>query len=167
MAEWTPPSLADVQQQVETWSSQGLNVVFTNGVFDVLHVGHIAVLEAAAAEGDRLVVGVNNDDSVRRLGKGPDRPIHPELNRARVIAALRCVDAVVVFGEDTPLEVVKALRPTVLVKGGDYDPTCEDPCDPTYMVGSAEVKAQGGRAVAIPLVPGESTTATLKKIRTS
>ena len=167
MAEWTPPSLADVQQQVETWSSEGLNVVFTNGVFDVLHVGHIAVLEAAAAEGDRLVVGVNNDDSVRRLGKGPDRPIHPELNRARVIAALRCVDAVVVFGEDTPLEVVKALRPTVLVKGGDYDPTCEDSNDPTYMVGSAEVKAQGGRAVAIPLVPGESTTATLKKIRTS
>ena len=167
MAEWTPPSLADVQQQVETWSSEGLNVVFTNGVFDVLHVGHIAVLEAAAAQGDRLVVGVNNDDSVRRLGKGPDRPIHPELNRARVIAALRCVDAVVVFGEDTPLEVVKALRPTVLVKGGDYDPTCEDPCDPTYMVGSAEVKAQGGRAVAIQLVPGESTTATLKKIRTS
>ena len=167
MAEWTQPSLADVQQQVETWSSEGLNVVFTNGVFDVLHVGHIAVLEAAAAQGDRLVVGVNNDDSVRRLGKGPDRPIHPELNRARVIAALRCVDAVVVFGEDTPLEVVKALRPTVLVKGGDYDPTCEDPCDPTYMVGSAEVKAQGGRAVAIPLVPGESTTATLKKIRTS
>ena len=167
MAEWTSPSLADVQQQVETWSSEGLNVVFTNGVFDVLHVGHIAVLEAAAAQGDRLVVGVNNDDSVRRLGKGPDRPIHPELNRARVIAALRCVDAVVVFGEDTPLEVVKALRPTVLVKGGDYDPTCEDPGDPTYMVGSAEVKAQGGRAVAIPLVPGESTTATLKKIRTS
>ena len=167
MAEWTPPSLADVQQQVETWSSEGLNVVFTNGVFDVLHVGHIAVLEAAAAEGDRLVVGVNNDDSVRRLGKGPDRPIHPELNRARVIAALRCVDAVVVFGEDTPLEVVKALRPTVLVKGGDYDPTCEDLSDPTYMVGSAEVKAQGGRAVAIPLVPGESTTSTLKRIRTS
>lgn len=167
MAEWTPPSLADVQQQVETWSSEGLTVVFTNGVFDVLHVGHIAVLEAAAAEGDRLVVGVNNDDSVRRLGKGPDRPIHPELNRARVIAALRCVDAVVVFGEDTPLEVVKALRPTVLVKGGDYDPTCKDPSHPTYMVGSAEVKAQGGRAVAIPLVPGESTTATLKKIRTS
>jgi len=167
VAEWTPPSLADVQQQVETWSSEGLNVVFTNGVFDVLHVGHIAVLEAAAAQGDRLVVGVNNDDSVRRLGKGPDRPIHPELNRARVIAALRCVDAVVVFGEDTPLEVVKALRPTVLVKGGDYDPTCEDPSHPTYMVGGAEVKAQGGRAVAIPLVPGESTTATLKKIRTS
>lgn len=167
MAEWTPPSLADVQQQVETWSSEGLTVVFTNGVFDVLHVGHIAVLEAAAAEGDRLVVGVNNDDSVRRLGKGPDRPIHPELNRARVIAALRCVDAVVVFGEDTPLEVVKALRPAVLVKGGDYDPTCEDPSHPTYMVGCAEVKAQGGRAVAIPLVPGESTTATLQKIRTS
>ena len=167
MAEWTPPSLAAVQQQVETWSSEGLNVVFTNGVFDVLHVGHIAVLEAAAAEGDRLVVGVNNDDSVRRLGKGPDRPIHPELNRARVIAALRCVDAVVVYGEDTPLEVVKALRPTVLVKGGDYDPACEDPSDPTYMVGSAEVASWGGRSVAIPLVPGQSTTATLNKIRTS
>ena len=166
MAEWTPPSLADVQQQVETWSSEGLNVVFTNGVFDVLHVGHVAVLEVAASHG-RLVVGVNNDASVRRLGKGPDRPIHEEGNRARVLAALRSVDAVVVFEDDTPLALVKALQPDVLVKGGDYDPTCTDQSDPTYMVGSAEVKAWGGRAVAIPLVPGQSTTATLKKIRTS
>ena len=154
-------------ERVSQWRAEGQQIAFTNGVFDVLHVGHVAVLEAAAAEGDRLVVGVNSDASVRRLGKGDDRPIHGQANRARLLAALRCVDAVVVFGEDTPLEVVKALRPTVLVKGGDYDPTCEDPSDPTYMVGSAEVKAQGGRAVAIPLVPGESTTATLKKIRTS
>ena len=84
-----------------------------------------------------------------------------------VLAPLRSVDAVVVFDEDTPLALVKAFSRRFLVKGGDYDPTCEDPSDPTYMVGSAEVKAQGGRAVAIPLVPGESTTATLKKIRTS
>ena len=167
MAEWTPPSLADVQQQVETWSSEGLNVVFTNGVFDVLHVGHIAVLEAAAAEGDRLVVGVNNDDSVRRLGKGPDRPIHEESNRARVLAALRSVDAVVLFEDDTPLVLVNSLQPDVLVKGGDYDAACTDETDPRYMVGSAEVREWGGCVVAVPLVPGESTTATLQRIRKS
>lgn len=142
-------------------------MVFTNGVFDVLHVGHVEVLERAAAEGDRLVVGVNSDASVRRLGKGDDRPIHGEQNRARLLAALRCVDAVVVFGDDTPLQLVHALRPDVLVKGGDYDPACTEVTDPTYMVGSAEVRSWGGRAVAVPLVPGQSTTATLNKIRTS
>ena len=167
MAEWTPPSLADVQQQVETWSSEGLNVVFTNGVFDVLHVGHVEVLEVAASHGQKLVVGVNSDASVRRLGKGPDRPIHEEGNRARVLAALRSVDAVVVFEDDTPLVLVNSLQPDVLVKGGDYDAACTDETDPRYMVGSAEVKAWGGHAVAVPLVPGQSTTATLKKIRTS
>ena len=152
---------------VQKWKGEGWKVVFTNGVFDVLHVGHIEVLEKAAAEGDRLVVGVNADASVRRLGKGSDRPIHPEANRARLLAALRCVDAVVLFEEATPLNLVVALKPDVLVKGGDYNPSCTDPSDPSYMVGSAEVASWGGQSVAVPLVPGESTTATLAKIRKS
>ena len=154
-------------ERVSRWRGEGQQIAFTNGVFDVLHVGHVAVLEAAAAEGDRLVVGVNSDASVRRLGKGDDRPIHGQANRARLLAALRCVDAVVVFDADTPLALVQAIEPDVLVKGGDYDPACLNPNDPCYMVGSAEVREWGGRVVAVPLVPGESTTATLQRIRKS
>ncbi len=154
-------------ERVSQWRGEGQQIAFTNGVFDVLHVGHVAVLEAAAAEGDRLVVGVNSDASVRRLGKGDDRPIHGQANRARLLAALRCVDAVVVFDADTPLALVQAIQPDVLVKGGDYDPACLNPDDPHYMVGSAEVRERGGRVVAVPLVPGESTTATLQRIRKS
>jgi len=154
-------------ERVSRWRGEGQQIAFTNGVFDVLHVGHVAVLEAAAAEGDRLVVGVNSDASVRRLGKGDDRPIHGQANRARLLAALRCVDAVVVFDADTPLALVQAIEPDVLVKGGDYDPACLNPDDPCYMVGSAEVREWGGRVVAVPLVPGESTTATLQRIRKS
>lgn len=158
---------SEVLSQVRAWQSQGLSVVFTNGVFDLLHVGHLAVLETAASYGDRLVVGLNSDESVRRLGKGADRPVHGHENRAKLIEALRCVDAVVIFDEDTPLNLIQALKPTVLVKGGDYDAACTDPEDPKYMVGSTEVKGWGGSAVAVPLVPGESTTSTLKRIRTS
>ena len=158
---------SEVRSQVRSWQSQGLSVVFTNGVFDLLHVGHLAVLETAASHGDRLVVGLNSDASVRRLGKGADRPVHGQENRAKLIEALRCVDAVVIFDEDTPLNLIQALRPSVLVKGGDYDAACTNPEEPKYMVGSTEVKGWGGRAVAVPLVPGESTTSTLKRIRTS
>lgn len=158
---------SEVLSQVRAWQSQGLSVVFTNGVFDLLHVGHLEVLETAASQGDRLVVGLNSDASVRRLGKGADRPVHGQENRAKLIEALRCVDAVVIFDEDTPLNLIQALRPTVLVKGGDYDAACTDPEDPKYMVGSTEVKGWGGSAVAVPLVPGESTTSTMKRIRTS
>lgn len=156
-----------VTARVQEWKAEGRKVVFTNGVFDVLHVGHVEVLERAAAEGDCLVVGVNSDASVKRLGKGADRPIHGEQNRARLLAALRCVAAVVVFEDDTPLSLITSLKPDVLVKGGDYDPACTNADDPTYMVGSAELVSWGGRAVAIPLIPGQSTTATLNKIRTS
>lgn len=167
MAEKGTYTLDAVGQQVQSWKTQGLKVVFTNGVFDVLHVGHVEVLEVAASHGQKLVVGINSDASVRRLGKGADRPIHGEGNRARVVSALRSVDAVVVFDDDTPLGLVNRLQPDVLVKGGDYDAACTDENDPRYMVGSAEVKAWGGHAVAVPLVPGQSTTATLAKIRTS
>ena len=135
--------------------SVGGSVVFTNGVFDLLHPGHIDVLTAARAEGDALVVGVNSDDSVRRL-KGPARPVRSEADRAFVVAAIECVDCVVVFDEDTPLELITALRPDVVVKGGDYS---ED-----TIVGAKEVKSWGGRVVVVPLTPGHSTTSIIEKL---
>jgi len=130
-------------------------VVFTNGVFDLLHPGHIDVLNSARAEGEALVVGINSDDSVRRL-KGPTRPVRSELDRAFVIAALECVDCVVIFDEDTPLELIGALRPDVVVKGGDYN---ED-----TVVGAKEVKSWKGRVVIVPLTPGHSTTSIIEKL---
>lgn len=132
-------------------------VVFTNGVFDLLHPGHVDVLEGARREGAYLVVGVNSDASVRRLAKGPERPIRTERDRAYVLASLACVDCVVVFDEDTPAELVAALQPDVIVKGGDYRP--ED------VAGGETVRARGGRVVIIPLTPGHSTTATVQKLK--
>jgi len=132
-------------------------VVFTNGVFDLLHPGHIDVLLGARAEGAHLVVGLNSDSSVRRLGKGPERPVRNEADRAYVLAALEMVDAVVVFDQDTPLELVRTLEPDVIVKGGDYTPAS--------VVGAADVTARGGRVVIIPVTPGHSTTSTIEKLR--
>lgn len=132
-------------------------VVFTNGVFDLLHPGHVDVLTAARGEGDVLLVGVNSDASVRRLGKGEDRPVRPEADRAYVLAALAAVDAVVVFDEDTPLALVTALAPDVIVKGGDYAPDT--------VVGAEVVRARGGRVVIVPLTPGQSTTSIVRKLR--
>lgn len=132
-------------------------VVFTNGVFDLLHPGHIDVLTGARAQGDLLVVGVNSDASVRRLGKGPERPVRSEAERAYVLAGLAAVDAVVVFDEDTPLELVRALQPDVIVKGGDYAPES--------VVGADLVRARGGRVVIIPLTPGQSTTSIIQRLR--
>jgi len=132
-------------------------VVFTNGVFDLLHPGHVDVLEGARREGAQLIVGVNSDASVRRLNKGPERPIRGEQERAYVLAALASVDCVVVFDEDTPAELVAALQPDVIVKGGDYRP--ED------VAGGETVRARGGRIVIIPLTPGHSTTATVQKLK--
>ena len=140
-------------------------MVFTNGVFDLLHRGHITYLEAAAAMGDALVVGINDDASVRRLGKGEDRPIVSEEDRALVIAALRSVEAVVLFGEDTPQALIASIEPDVLVKGGDYDAECTDPDDPRYIVGSAEVRKAGGTVATIDLVPGRSTTSIAGRIK--
>lgn len=131
-------------------------VVFTNGVFDLLHPGHIDVIAAARGQGDALVVGLNSDDSVRRL-KGPQRPVRTEAERAYVLAALADVDAVVTFSEDTPLELIRRLRPDVLVKGCDYQPST--------VVGRAEVESWGGRVVIVPLHPGQSTTSIIEKLR--
>ena len=131
--------------------------MFTNGVFDLLHAGHIALLEAARAAGDALVVGVNTDASVRRLGKGADRPLVAEGERARVLAALAAVDCVVLFDEDTPLSLIERLRPDVLVKGADYAPEA--------IVGAAAVKGWGGRVIRVPLVEGKSTTDLVRKLR--
>ena len=132
-------------------------VVFTNGVFDLLHRGHVEYLYAARALGDALVVGLNTDASARRLGKGADRPINGEEDRAFVLAGLACVDAVTLFDEDTPRELIAALVPDVLVKGGDY--TVET------VAGAAEVIAAGGRVEIIPLVPGRSTTSIIERTR--
>jgi D-beta-D-heptose 7-phosphate kinase/D-beta-D-heptose 1-phosphate adenosyltransferase len=132
-------------------------VVFTNGCFDLLHVGHVRYLQAARELGDALVVGVNSDASVRRLGKGHGRPVTPERERAEVLAALGCVDYVTIFGAPTPLALIRKVRPDVLVKGGDW------PVE--RIVGREVVEARGGRVLSIPLVPGKSTTAILKKVR--
>lgn len=136
---------------------RGLRVVFTNGVFDLLHPGHIRYLADARALGDTLIVGVNSDASVRRLAKGPERPINPEQERAEVLAALAAVDAVVVFDEDTPHEIVAAIQPDVLVKGADWAPGT--------IVGADIVEARGGRVARIPLAEGYSTTRLIEKAR--
>jgi len=132
-------------------------LVFTNGVFDLLHPGHVTLLETARSLGAALVVGLNTDASVRRLGKGLDRPVNAEQSRARVLAALAAVDAVVMFDEDTPLELVQALRPNVLVKGADYPRE--------RIVGADFVEARGGRVVRVPLVPETSTTRIVERLR--
>ncbi|HQR17228.1 MAG TPA: adenylyltransferase/cytidyltransferase family protein [Gemmatimonadales bacterium] len=134
-------------------------VVFTNGVFDLLHPGHLALLEAARAEGGALVVGVNSDASVRRLGKGADRPLVPEGARARMLAGFAAVDCVVLFDEDTPLELIRALEPDVLVKGADYARA--------QIVGADIVEARGGRVVRVGLVPDQSTTRLVERLRAS
>jgi len=130
-------------------------VAFTNGVFDLLHPGHVDLLIAARRTADALIVGVNSDESVRRL-KGSSRPVRSEAERAFVLAAVECVDLVVIFPEDTPLELVKTLKPDVIVKGGDYTETT--------IVGATEVKSWGGRVVVVPLTPGQSTTAIIRKL---
>ncbi|MCX6349843.1 MAG: D-glycero-beta-D-manno-heptose 1-phosphate adenylyltransferase [Candidatus Aureabacteria bacterium] len=134
---------------------RGKTVVFTNGCFDLLHVGHVRLLAAAKKLGDFLVVAVNSDRSIRALAKGPGRPLVPEGERAELIAALEMVDYVTIFGESTPLALIRALLPDVLVKGGDWK--AEE------IVGGKEVKAAGGKVVVVPLVPGHSTTELLSK----
>jgi D-beta-D-heptose 7-phosphate kinase/D-beta-D-heptose 1-phosphate adenosyltransferase len=136
--------------------ARGGTVVFTNGVFDLLHPGHVRYLEAARACGDALIVGVNSDRSVR-ANKGPSRPIVPEAERAELIAALACVDAVAIFDEDTPHEVIERFQPDVLVKGADW------PAD--RIVGRDIVEARGGRVVRVPVEAGHSTSGLIERIQ--
>jgi D-glycero-beta-D-manno-heptose 1-phosphate adenylyltransferase len=138
-------------------AAQAGSVVFTNGVFDLLHVGHVELLESAREEGAALMVGVNTDASVRRLGKDAARPVTPEASRARVLAGLAAVDCVVLFDEDTPLELISRLQPDVLVKGADYSRDA--------IVGADLVEARGGRVVRVPLIPGFSTSSIVERLR--
>jgi len=147
---------AMLDEHLGAWKSQGLRVGFTNGCFDLLHPGHVRLLAAARAACDRLVLGLNSDSSVRRL-KGEGRPVQPVGARAEVLAALEAVDLVVVFEEDTPLKLIERVKPTVLVKGGDY--TRET------VVGHEIVEALGGEIILIDLVPGHSTTAMVERSR--
>jgi D-beta-D-heptose 7-phosphate kinase/D-beta-D-heptose 1-phosphate adenosyltransferase len=147
---------AAAMRMVAAWRREGLSVGFTNGCFDILHAGHVSLLHAARAQCDRLVLGLNSDASVRRL-KGEGRPVNDEHDRACVLAALASVDAVIVFEEDTPLKLIAALKPDILVKGADY--TVDQ------VVGADLVQQAGGRVVLIDLVAGKSTTGTIGKLR--
>jgi D-beta-D-heptose 7-phosphate kinase/D-beta-D-heptose 1-phosphate adenosyltransferase len=148
-------SLDSVQQQVARWREMGLSIAFTNGCFDLLHPGHVALLNQARKSADRLVVGLNSDLSVRRL-KGPERPVQGEVARATLLASLKAVDAVVIFGEDTPLVLIDALSPDVLVKGADY--TVET------VVGAELVQQRGGKVLLAELLPAHSTTSTIARM---
>lgn len=146
----------ELEQLRNELRSKGASIVFTNGVFDILHAGHVMYLEAARAMGDVLIVGMNTDESVRRI-KGPTRPVNAQQDRALVLAALRCVDHVVLFDDDTPLNLITTIMPNVLVKGGDYTRDT--------IVGADEVEAGGGTVATIPLLDGRSTTNIIAKAR--
>ncbi|MBS7563542.1 D-glycero-beta-D-manno-heptose 1-phosphate adenylyltransferase [Mucilaginibacter sp. Bleaf8] len=149
-------NLTGLKEQVDNWKQQGQKVVFTNGCFDLLHIGHITYMAKAAELGDKLIIGLNSDASVRRL-KGPDRPVNNQNSRAMLLATLFFVDAVVVFEEDTPLNLISTLLPDILIKGGDYQ--IEN------IVGATEVMANGGEVKTIDFVEGYSSSAIIKKIK--
>jgi D-glycero-beta-D-manno-heptose 1-phosphate adenylyltransferase len=146
----------ELQKQSNRWKLQGRKIVFTNGCFDILHKGHLELLAQAAVLGDILVVGVNADLSVRKL-KGDERPVNDESFRSLMLASLSIVDAVCIFPEDTPLELIQAIMPDIIVKGGDYDPST--------VVGAEDVVKNGGEVKIIPLVTGYSTSGLIRKIR--
>lgn len=146
-----------LRHAIATWRFLGKTIVFTNGVFDILHQGHIYSLSQAAQEGDILIVGVNSDASVKRLNKGPERPINDQQSRALLLASLIMVDAVIIFEEDTPYELINAILPDVLVKGGDYSVE--------QVVGHKEVLANGGQVIINPIVEGFSTTGIISRMR--
>ena len=150
---------SDAIALVERTRAQRKTIVFTNGVFDILHPGHVRYLREARALGDLLIVGINSDRSVKALAKAPDRPINPENDRAEVLSALASVDAVVIFDQDTPHEIIKALQPDVLVKGADWGENA--------IVGRDVVEARGGKVVRIQLAEGYSTTSLISRIRSA
>jgi rfaE bifunctional protein nucleotidyltransferase chain/domain len=156
-------SLDESKTLVQQWQKDGLKVVFTNGCFDILHKGHVTYLAKAADLGDRLIVALNTDASVRAQGKGIERPINPEDARLLVLAALEFVDLVLLFEKNTPLKEIVTLQPNILVKGADYDPLEKDEFSKKYIIGSKEVRVFGGEVAVIDLVEGFSTTAILNK----
>lgn len=147
---------AALERFVREARASGRRIVFTNGVFDILHPGHVRYLQAARAHGDLLIVGLNADASVRR-NKGPERPINPENERAEVLAALACVDAVSIFDDDTPADIIRRVQPDILVKGSDW------PAD--QIVGRDTVEARGGKVILEPVEQGYATTAIVEKVR--
>ena len=157
--------LESTQRIVKGWQMKGQKVVFTNGCFDILHTGHVTYLVKAADLGHRLVVGLNTDQSVKRQGKGDERPINHEDARLMVLASLGFVDAVILFDEDTPLNLIEALAPDILVKGGDYDAEERDTSSKNYIVGSDFILQNGGKVSTIDLVEGFSTTAIVNKLK--
>jgi len=158
-------SLEEAVQIRNSYNWKGESVVFTNGCFDILHTGHVTYLAKAAELGNRLILGLNSDDSVRRLGKDVNRPINSEDSRALVMSALQFIDLVVVFDEDTPFEMISKIVPDVLVKGGDYDEDESDKKSKKYIVGSDIVKENNGIVKTINLVDGFSTTNIINKIK--
>ena len=155
--------VSQASEIIAAWKTQGLQVVFTNGCFDILHLGHVDYLEKSAACGDVMVLGLNADSSISKL-KGPTRPINDEIARARIMASLAFIDLVVIFDQETPIELITALEPNMLVKGDDYDATCVDSTDKKYIVGSDIVRKLGGKVLTISMTEGYSTSAIIKKI---
>jgi rfaE bifunctional protein nucleotidyltransferase chain/domain len=160
-------TLEEAQRKIGIWRIKDETIVFTNGCFDILHKGHVTYLAKAADLGNRLIVGVNSDDSVRRQGKGDERPINPEHARLTLLAALTFVDLVVLFNGDTPEELINLLIPDILVKGADYDPNEKDKNSKKYIVGSEIVIAHGGKVSVIDLEEGFSTTGIVQKLRSN
>lgn len=159
--------LSELKTIVERWKSEHQQIVFTNGCFDILHRGHVEYLAQSADFGNRLIIAINSDSSVKGLDKGSSRPIQNEYSRALMVAAFKFVDAVIIFNEQTPFNLIEQLLPDVLVKGGDYDPICVDKTDKRYIVGSDVVKANSGRVEVIQFVQGFSTSKIEEKIRRS
>jgi len=158
-------STTEAIQRIELWKIKNEKIVFTNGCFDILHTGHVTYLAKSADLGTKLIVAINTDASVKRLGKGDDRPVNSEQARAFVLSALGFIDMVVLFDNDTPFEIIQALQPDVLVKGADYDPEETDKTSNKYIVGSDIVKKNGGTVEAISLVEGFSTTGIINKLK--
>jgi len=155
-----------ITKQITAWKKKGQTLVFTNGVFDIIHRGHIDYLYKASLKGDKLIIGLNADSSVKKLGKGDARPYNNEDNRAYLLAAFGFIDAIIVFKKDTPYELIKMIKPDVLVKGGDYDANAPMG-NKRYIVGSDIVNSYKGVVAVIPFLKGYSTTSLVEKIKNS
>lgn len=155
----------EAMKRISTWRLKGDKIVFTNGCFDILHKGHVSYLAESAEMGNRMIVALNTDASVKRQGKGEDRPVNNNDARAMVLASLGFVDGIVFFDSETPLDIISEFKPDILVKGADYDPAETNENSKKHIVGSDIVKKYGGEVVAISLVEGFSTTSIIEKLK--